>query len=143
MNYYNRVTLELKILDNGAGYTYTSNVVRQARGSPGGNQINFVTGVAEDSFFVCLPGTNQLQSAAVAGAYGYAGFGFDLTTSLDANTLCFAPTAAVSSLMVSASRIYGPVIGSHFVSMNESSDNVHATTFSANSKAEMIMQMKG
>ena len=75
-NAYNRVTIGTAVTDSGAGYTYTSGTVRQARASAG-NQISFVLGANEDSVFAAYSQRIDVLANATGGGFG---LGFDSTT---------------------------------------------------------------
>lgn len=74
-NMYNRVQVTATDNDTGVGYSYTSATVRQARASAG-NQITFISGLAEDGLGVYY--NNGLQTNGVETLY--TGIGLDTTT---------------------------------------------------------------
>lgn len=87
-NYYNRVELNVACVDSGANYTYTSSVVRQARGSVG-NQIQYVKGVIEDA------DSSYLTNRSIANGTNAAtvvGIGFTSTTFVGPDLPCTTPT---------------------------------------------------
>lgn len=128
-NCYNRVTTGTTVLDVGAGYTYTSGTIRQARASAG-NQISFVTGLAEDGFFASNIG--RITTVGAAGAQGNFGIGLDSTTGYAVQqNVVIAPTAAAFNSSSANVLNAAPVLGLHYVAALEHSDGTNANTFDA------------
>lgn len=128
-NNYNRVLMKAHNFDNGSGYTYTSNTIRQARANTN-NQVNFVSGLAEDSISVY---TNILFNfTSNNGSIMEWGYGLDSTTNFDLGYFGYNPVANVFQNSAPVSGLESPQLGFHFISMNEASDGVHANQFGTN-----------
>jgi hypothetical protein len=76
-NAYNRVSTGTDVTDSGAGYTYTTATVRQARASAG-NQVSFVQGLQEDSIWASY--ALRINTTATIGAAGNVGLGLNSTS---------------------------------------------------------------
>ncbi len=130
-NAYNRVTTTTTVVDSGASYTYTTNAARQARASAG-NQVSFVSGLAEDAIFAST--TSFIVTAAGLGASGGHGTGLDSTTVFtQQRTIVDAETSASLGSAGSNTATFAPQLGLHFVSRNEQSDGTNANTFNTSS----------
>lgn len=123
-NMYNRVSVNALVTDNGAGYTTLGASLRQARASTG-NQINFVTGLAEESIYA-----NYSASFNVANPTSVSsGIGLDSTTVSTTTTGNFGFNIAAGSVqpsVISAGTI-APVLGIHFIAALESSSSAPNT----------------
>lgn len=140
-NAYNRVHVATTTSDTTAGYTYTSNTVRQAKASTG-NQINFIVGAREDAMFASMQ--NEVQTVATAGSFGTAGLGINTTTAFTfGRVIAWAAAAASQFITCSQSGYFYPNLGSNFISSNEAGDNTHANTFDSGAanylSAELVM----
>lgn len=139
-NMYNRNNTATGTQDNGAGYTYSSNTVRQARASSG-NQINFVIGLAEEGYPVNY--VTRTDTAAASGAFGLVGIGVDTTSAFTIpNSISYAPSAAVYITTNCISRTIFPNIGVHFVAAVEQSDNINNNTFNNASSALLSIVLR-
>lgn len=118
-NAYNRVDVGCVVVDTSASYGYTSNTVRQAHASAG-MQVSFVVGLQEDA--VSANYTNVFLLAAVYGAHAAIGLGYDSVTFMSSRV--FAASQAASELVCSpsATGIWNPGIGSHYVAALEEND---------------------
>jgi hypothetical protein len=139
-NSNNRVSVIGSTTDSGAAYTNSSGSVRQARNSPG-NQINFVTGLQEETAVVQY--SHREQTAAVSGSGAGVGIGYDTTTGYSAAQNVFAAqtasnisTGATSGIQVQAT------IGQHFVSGNENSDGTNAATFDQGTNNALTLSVR-
>jgi hypothetical protein len=139
-NYYNRRHVGMKVIDNGASYSYTLSTIRQARASAG-NQISFLSGLAEDAISAVRAGS--MNAAAVANAFSQTGIGLDSTTAYDGGAwvLNTAPTTAGLQQRFSMTDTIQPQLGWHTVSANENGDNVNAAVFNNNSADFFALDM--
>lgn len=133
-NNYNRVMAHATTIDNGATYTYTSSTPRQPRASSG-NQVSFVSGLAEDAVQACYNQSFNLNTAI--GANASVGISLDSTSAftspqsqVDGTQFTTSFTLTVNASIVST---IAPQLGSHFISPIELSDNSHANVFNNNS----------
>lgn len=125
-NMYNRLNVAAASVDSGTSYT-TNSSSRQARASTG-NQINFIAGLAEESFSANYTGRGT--TAASAGAVAGLGLGINgagLTVSYPIQT----PTAFAVTLGMSPSYVGTPSLGYNFVAAMEFTDGSTATFNSA------------
>ena len=140
-NAYNRRHLGGGSNDTGASYTYTSNVIRVARGS-GGNSISFVTGLSEDVMEAFY--STEVMTTANAASAGIIGIGYDSqTTFASQRGLAFTNANAIYDSNTQASFQVVPTIGVHTIYGIEGSDNVHANTFNVNSTASLNVVLQG
>jgi hypothetical protein len=124
-NMYNRVNFRSAAIDTGSPYNYTSATKRQARASSG-NEISFVSGVAEDSILAAL--TVESSPQATAGTTA-SGIGLDSTTTFACQSFfVYSPSSATINGGASICNIL-PQVGLHTISANESSDGVNANLF--------------
>src|SRR6185369_10442376 len=126
-NAYNRVSTGVVVTDSGTSYTYTSSTIRQARASAG-NQVTFVSGLAEDSPIVSYG--QRIDTVAASGAGAGFGVGLDSTTtylSQRASINAIGTSAAISAVYITPMVV--PQLGVHIVSANENSDATNANTF--------------
>lgn len=125
-NMYNRVSTAARVIDSGATYSgVSSGTFRQARASVN-NQINFVTGLAEEGISASYSNVSTLT--ATSGASVSGAVGFDSTTSAAGSVGQGSATqaAANTTLVVSANvagNIPAPQPGSHFLAALEASNN--------------------
>jgi len=127
-NMYNRVTTITAVTDSGTAYTYSGGTVRQARASAG-NQVTYISGVAEDSVSATLAARSQTAAVSTAGM-GY-GIGFDTTSGYTCAQNVFANMTATATSTGGSSvcSTSTPPMGLHVVSSNENSDGTNANTF--------------
>jgi hypothetical protein len=137
---YNRVTVSTEVVDSGSTYTYTTVTTRQARASAG-NQIQFVTGLAEDG--ISSSYATSVLTAAAAAAIVHWGIGLDSTTAFRSLSGTFqnAPATAVNFSGDIQSNIPAQ-IGFHTISANEGSDGVNANTFDSASLNNLSAQLR-
>jgi hypothetical protein len=140
-NMYNRVTTNTSVIDNGTTYTYTSNVIRQARASAT-NQVQLVTGLAEDGWNASY--STRITTTAAIGSLSAFGIGLDSTTAFPVNQASFivAPTAAAFSAANSNVINGTAVIGLHTISANEQGDNTNANTFDVSGGATLSVSLR-
>jgi len=132
-NNYNRRLQSVTNSDNGASYTYTSATVRQARGSAN-NQINFVTGLAEDA--IIAQRFFHQATVAIATANTFNTVGLDVVTLASNNSMilgAYAGTAVLSYGYLTLSAMFDKQLGYHFLTSLEAGDGAHANTFDLNS----------
>jgi hypothetical protein len=113
-NYYNRVPRKIEKIIATASWTYSTAAWRQANASTA-NQINFVTGVAEDAISV-----NHVTNAASSTASSRAtigGIGLDSTTVPTASTTASTTNALFGVMAVSTNPI--PSAGRHYLAQLE------------------------
>jgi hypothetical protein len=122
-NYWNRVTVGTFNFDSGVAYSYTSNTIRQARGSAG-NQISFVCGVSEDSVNVWSQAF--ITDAAAVNATMIVGIGFDSNTVFGTGTLVRNPVAASYTNVGSTFWTAQSALGVHTYSRIEQGDGTNA-----------------
>lgn len=127
-NNYNRVKACANATDSHTSYTYTSATVRQADNSAG-NQVQFVSGLAEDGISASLASSGA--TVATSNAFVVYGFGLDSTTVFSPGAFAFikAPTAASQGGSMVESYNYPSLLGLHTISLNEASDGLNANTF--------------
>jgi len=141
-NCYNRILEGATTIDNGASYTYTpaSATIRQARASAG-NQISFVTGLAEDSALVSY--ASRIDLLAVNGANASVGFGFDATNAYSLqNYIAFNQLAAAGIFSPSLAGVWNHPLGFHTLSANEKGDGANVPTFNGNSTANLNLVIR-
>jgi hypothetical protein len=72
------LTTTTNVIDSGASYvSVPANTIRQARASAG-NQVQFVSGLAEDGIHSCY--SAQSETTNVSGAFASTGVGLDSTS---------------------------------------------------------------
>lgn len=128
-NYYNAREFVSITTDSGTTYTYTSNVVRQARASAG-MQCSFVQCSSE--LAVLATYTGAISTAAALNALGETGIGVNTTTAFNIGSFIDSETAASLTAMTTSSFPF-TFTGFGFVAALEASDNVNANTFGAGS----------
>lgn len=139
-NNYNRVVGVFITVDNGAAYTYTSNVTREARASTG-NQVNFVTGLAEDG--ISASTSSQPNLVGALGATAVASPALDSTAAL--STAVYKLNNPGTTGFTAAGGVTLPVVpklGLHFISRNEASDNTNANGFNSLSSEFLGVTLK-
>lgn len=121
-NYANRVNRTLTRAETTASWAYTTAVVRQANGSTA-NQVDLVTGVAEDAIDIALNvGVSQGGATPIVSA----GIGEDSTTTYAAA----CGHGVLNAAMVLACRLVKvPAVGRHFYSWNEWSGAAGTSTW--------------
>jgi hypothetical protein len=132
-NMYNRVNVATTVTDSGASYTYAVNTVRQARASAG-NQVSFISGLAEDGVSAFYAGETTLATILAAG--NWICIGLDITSNCSSQR--FIATNDVASTTPSygqfAYYIGAPQVGLHVLSANEATNSgANANTFDTNS----------
>jgi hypothetical protein len=139
-NCYNRVTVAGIVQDNGAAYTYASSTARQARGSAG-NQVSFVTGLAEDAILSVY--TNRSDTVAASGAFVAFQPSLDSTSSFQGQNQFIDPGVA-NTFRTSAPAVTMslPQLGFHFVAAIEQGDGTNANTVNPGSLATLYVQIK-
>jgi len=126
-NMYNRVVVNTIVTDSGVLYTYSSATIRQARASAG-NQVSFVSGLAEDGVLASYS-FEGFQAAVVAAAQ-VSGIGLDSTTTyISLPYKIGSGTSNQAAFSGSVTAYIVPQIGSHIVSANENSDGTNANSF--------------
>jgi hypothetical protein len=139
-NAYNRVTTTTVVTDSGASYTYSSATVRQARASAG-NQVTFVSGLAEDGIAVAYG--QRVDTVGANAAFSMFGFGLDsLTTFASQRSIIYSQ--AVTGLL-GANTCAGniaPQLGVHIISANEAGDATNANTFDAGASATLGVTLR-
>ena len=126
-NYYNRVNKYLFSSSN-ASWTYQSAVIRQCNASTS-FQVNFLFGVAEDSIYM----SGNLQINQTSGSIYSMGFGLDTTTAFNQNATYnqMITVGGNEWSSISTSFILNPIIGYHYLSLNEQSTAGVLTTVGA------------
>lgn len=116
-NQYNRVRRPMRVLETNGFWTYETATWRQANGA-GGNQLDYVCGLAEDEVEAVATG---LVSSATASSLAQVGVGVDSTTApsgLYAETEFGNPANYITAL--SAARYAGiPGLGRHYLAWLE------------------------
>jgi hypothetical protein len=126
-NEYNRVEVATIVTDSGAGYTYGTVTIRQARASAG-NQITFVSGNSEDGVEAFYT-TNNVTSAT-AGDGVDIGIGLDSTTTFSGTRVRFnPPTSNAATIGLGGSWALIPQTGRHTISANEQATAAVNSTF--------------
>jgi hypothetical protein len=134
-NEYNRVLTPCAVTDNGAGYSYTSATIRQARASAG-NQISFVLGQQEDAVSFAY---NTEASIAASGSVT-TGVGFDSTTTYGIQPFKNGSSNSITSNVTSGMWAIG--IGTHTLSANESTDGTNGGTLDQVSLNSLTAQIR-
>lgn len=127
-NAYNRVNIGTIVADNGTAYTYSSNTIRQARGSSG-NQVSFVVGAQEDSAYAsytqtCFYPAVAQSYAQIAIGYDAIGFGFG-----EAATFQNAGSVQVAAYFQTSAVIPAPAVGTHTIYACEAGDGTNTVQF--------------
>jgi hypothetical protein len=138
-NYWNRVVIGVSSIDNGGAYTYATNTTREARGSTG-NQINWVTGVSEDSYLITSQ--SSVRTTAVNTSTSSVGLAFNSTTTFNdsVNIETFSATQVQATGFCQFQQV--PSIGTNFVARLELGDGANANTLGfANDQLNFIFPM--
>ena len=127
-NYYNPVLFVTSVVDNGAPYTYTAGVLRQARASTN-NQINFVQCSSERMMIFTF--TSQNATVGVNSANCQMSIGFNSTSAAAIQNQIIFDNTATTAAMVGTINVSLLVsyTGLGFVVPLESSDSTNANTF--------------
>jgi hypothetical protein len=121
------VSVVTEVIDTVASYTYTSATIRQA-GASAGNQISFVTGLAEDG--VASAYSASFITTANSGSNFSWGIGLDSTSTFRSLQGFFQNGSATSVSYNSGNTSNIPAqLGFHTISANEGSDGTHANNF--------------
>lgn len=138
-NMNNRVIETAGSVDSGAQYTYSSATIRQARASAG-NQIQFVTGLQEDTGIISLFG--RILTNVTVTSTGSFGIGIDSTT-----TFSYPPavvTPANQGGTGGANNISGCLtapqsnIGYHTITSNEGGNTADTFTYNVGGSANAL-----
>lgn len=130
-NTYNRVIAGSNISLTGDSHNYLSATIRQASANALW-QATFVVGAVEDAATVNL--VTQVNTAAAAGAVGYAGASLNSTSTFThGRNFVQAATAAVTQMSTTHSAQMVPALGVNVISANEASDGTNSNGFNANS----------
>jgi hypothetical protein len=137
-NYYNRVTMQTRVTDNAAPYTYTTATVRVANGNAN-NSIAYTIGIAEEppTFYY----QQNVTTAVAAGATAQVSIGDDSTTAFELGGTYFAAQAAIAATgtldVVYTKGMAEPIIGQHNAYALELGDGTNANTFNVGSAGEL------
>jgi len=139
-NMYNRVISGASSRDSGASYGYATATTRQARASAG-NQISFVSGLAED-YFTAVYSASAVASGAPNASAVY-GIGYDgLTTYASTKIAAYSSSGSAPSLAAAATNYSSSGIGYHTVSANENGDGTNANAFNNTSDNTLTLTMR-
>jgi hypothetical protein len=132
-NYYNKVSVNTIVQDNGAAYTYTSSTVRVARNSTN-NEIIYIQSDSERlaSFFY----NAGIQTVAAANANAVTGIGFNSTTVFSGSNVSTSVSAAVPVTAISVFTV--ATTGIATVAALQQGDNVNANTFDSSSVDQLF-----
>lgn len=126
-NAFNRQPVTTQVIDTGAGYTYSSATIRQARGAVT-MQVSLIACDAADVAQVQYQ--TECLTTAGAGSGCDIGMGFDSTTTFSLPRMrAIAPTAAALTAGQMQASAWLPGLGVHVLSANESSVTGAANTF--------------
>jgi hypothetical protein len=126
-NMYNRHHAVSFSKDSGASYGYATAITRQARGSAG-NQVSFVSGMAEDSFIAIYSAAAVASGAANASAV--CGIGYDNTAAVVSTKIAAYSSSGTVPILATGSTNYSvAAFGFHIVSANEIGDGTNANAF--------------
>ncbi len=139
-NNYNRVSIAPKVSNGAASYTYTTATVRQIGGSAV-NQVNFVTGLAEDTVDASAHVVTTL-SAAVAAFKEYYIQMDSTSTGTDAAAACQNGVATAAQFTVALNHGYSPQLGHHFISMNELGDGTNNNTVIGQKYQGLVVRLR-
>jgi hypothetical protein len=137
-NAYNRVTMQTRVTDTSAPYTYTTATVRAAGGSVN-NAIAYTIGLAEEppTFYY----QQNVTTAVAAGATAQVSIGDDSNTVFELGGTYFAAQAAIAATgtldVVYTKGQTETIIGSHTAYALELGDGVNANTFNVGSAGEL------
>lgn len=137
-NMYNRVTVQTRVTDNSAPYTYTAAVVRVANNNTN-NAITYTIGINEEppTFYY----QQNVTTAAVAGATCQVSIGDNSTTVFELGGTYFAAQAAVAATgtmdVVYTKNMTEGVIGVQNAYALELGDGANANTFNVGSAGEL------
>jgi hypothetical protein len=137
-NMYNRVTVQTRVTDTIAPYTYTTATVRVAGGSAS-NLIRYVIGVAEEppAFYY----QQNVTTAASAGATCQVSIGDDSLIAFELGGTYFQAQAAIAAtgtldVMYTKSGVE-PLVGQHAAYALELGDGANANTFNVGSAGSL------
>lgn len=125
-NAYNRVAVTTTVSDSSSSWTYLATTPRQANGSSI-NQINFVSGLAEDGIYGAYQVTTNTGTAT--GAWYEIGVGLDSTTIRTRSASAQSPAAAQMQSSPTAAGAFAPQLGAHFFAAIEMGNGSTPTTF--------------
>lgn len=132
-NAYNRCLITTNVVDTGAGYTYSSNTIRQGRGSAG-NQVSYVQGSVGEGAIADYCAAIQ----ALANAGGNIGIGFNSASAYAGPRQVFlAPSTAGMYLSLSAAYKPPGSLGKNTIYPLEQGDGVNNNTFNTTSSATL------
>lgn len=137
-NYYNRRLHYAWSRDNGASYTYATATTRQARASAN-NQVNFISGLAEDAIGVSA--RYDFVTLAVANATLIGGFALDVTNNNSVDQYRVFVSSVIAFDRNNLTTSIDKQIGYHFVAKIEKGDGANANTFNANSGDSLTINM--
>lgn len=135
-NAYNRVEVAANVIDSGIGYAYTAATIRRARNSTG-NQVNFVTGLAEDAYTASY----IAKETTVNDGSVYTGpCALDSTTTFSSAISIFGGVTVGYS--GTSTQAFSPSLGIHFLAACERSDGANASTFNSSGLANNDLSFK-
>jgi hypothetical protein len=138
-NYYNRVTVGTNVVDSGALYTYTTGTIRQARASAG-NQIQYVTGVAEDA--VAAVYTQYGNTLSASNAFLEVGIGTTTSAFSCQYGIVVAAGATATSGSPSPACSIAASTGLVTISANERGDGTNANDFNTGTAGNLSAQIR-
>jgi hypothetical protein len=138
-NMFNRNWTTALSQDTGAGYTYSSSTIRQARASAG-NQISVLAGLSVDSITVNY--STRIDTAAATSSFGFIGLGEDSTAALQSQR-AFSRTVANAAMINSPylSLTKAPILGYHTYAGLEGGDGSTSCTFDGDSNASLFLSV--
>jgi hypothetical protein len=137
-NMYNRITVQTRVTDTQAPYTYTTAVVRQAGGSTT-NNILYVLGLAEEppTFYY----QQTVTTAVAAGATAQVSIGDNSQAAFELGGTYFAAQAAIAATgtldVVYTKGSTEGMMGKYTAFALELGDGINANTFNVGSAGEL------
>jgi hypothetical protein len=137
-NMYNRVTVQTRVTDTAAPYTYTAAVVRSANNSTS-NAIRYTIGLAEEppTFYY----QQNVTTAVAAGATCQASIGDNTNTAFELGGTYFAAQAAIAATgtldVVYTKGGTEPITGQFSAFAIELGDGLNANTFNVGSAGSL------
>lgn len=137
-NMYNRVTVQTRVTDTSAPYTYTAAVVRPANNSSN-NSIRYTIGWPEEppTFYY----QQNVTTAALAGATAQVSIGDDSSVAFELGGTYFAAQAAIAATgtldVMYNKNLSETLIGNHTAFALELGDGANANTFNVGSAGEL------
>ena len=141
-SYYNRVTKPMRVVESTASWTYSTATWRQANGSTA-NQLDFVTGVAED-MVKCSIHVGARSSTAAGTVLMIVGVGLDSTSTNNATNFAGQANFTTSNQQdISATYENFHTAGRHYLAWLEYSTTAATTTWFGTNNPQSTAAISG